>query len=867
MTRLRSFLLLIVLLVLAPGWTHATEITVDAGGNCTLADAITAANTDTATGGCPTGSGDDTITLQADVTLAVALPIIASTITIEGSWHFIDGDSGNFSVLRVSSAGNLTLSDSTVRGSAGSSGGGIYNSGGILTLNNSIVSDNSVSNAGGGIYNNDGIVTLNNSIVSGNSASNVGGGIYSGSNSKLTLDNSTISGNSTSNAGGGIYSGSYNKLTLYNSTISGNSTSNAGGGLYNSGELILSNSTVCGNSVRNAGAGGGIYNGSNGELILTSSIVSGNTTAGSTGKEVYNGGTINADSFNLFGDNSETNAQAFFDFIPGSSDVNAASDGSTPTALAAILSPLADNDGPTQTHALPADSPAIDLDVACSTGLTTDQRGESRPMGDGCDAGSFEFTSTISSDIIVDAGGICTLADAITAANTDAATGRCPAGFGHDTIFLEINVLLAGALPVIVSTLTIEGQGHTIDGNDDPIVGSVLRVDVDGSLTLNKIIVTGGKSSIGGGGVYNEGTLILTNAKVNDNAVSCKEGTLSIGGGGIYSIGSLMLTDSMVIGNSVECNNGNAVLGGGIVNMSNLAIITNSIISDNSLSCNNCMMNETLTGLFWGGGIINIGTDSELIVDKSTVSNNSIFAFEVVGPQTSNISMPLALGGGIMNYGIGSASVTLTNSTVSGNAVLCDSCILHGYLNYGGGIASWNDDDTAPADVQITLINSTIIGNSVVGHGGGIGLLSGTAHLTGSIVSGNSGSEIVGLVISGSSNLIGHSGETNAQAFSDFIPGASDVIATSDGTNPTALAAILDTNLTDNGGPTKTHALVPGSPAIDLDVECSTGLTEDQRSEPRPIGDGCDAGSFEGSINPENSSAFLSAIYLLLLNQ
>lgn len=73
------------LFLLAP-WmaAQAADITVDES-ICTLADAITAANTDTATGDCPAGdSGADTIILQADVTLAAALPEISSTITIEG---------------------------------------------------------------------------------------------------------------------------------------------------------------------------------------------------------------------------------------------------------------------------------------------------------------------------------------------------------------------------------------------------------------------------------------------------------------------------------------------------------------------------------------------------------------------------------------------------------------------------------------------------------------------------------------------------------------------------------------------------------------------------------------------------------------
>lgn len=130
-----------------------------------------------------------------------------------------------------------------------------------------------------------------------------------------------------------------------------------------------------------------------GTVILRSSVVSGNVS-GNFGREVFAlEGTVIADSYNVFGHSGKSNANAFYGFIPGAKDVTATSDGTKPTALAAILSPLADNGGATQTYALPMCSPAVDLDATCSTVLSTDQRGYIRPVGSGCDAGSFEFDS------------------------------------------------------------------------------------------------------------------------------------------------------------------------------------------------------------------------------------------------------------------------------------------------------------------------------------------------------------------------------------------------------------------------------------------------------------------------------------------
>ena len=146
---------------------------------------------------------------------------------------------------------------------------------------------------------------------------------------------------------------------------------------------------------------------SGGTTTLRSSIVSGNF-----GQEIVAlEGTIIADSYNVFGHSGKSNAQAFSGFTPGTKDVIATSDGTKPTAMEAILSPIADNGGDTQTYALPAGSPAIDLDAACSAGFTTDQRGIVRPTT-GCDAGAYEYVAPtgvddIDDDFILDLADNC----------------------------------------------------------------------------------------------------------------------------------------------------------------------------------------------------------------------------------------------------------------------------------------------------------------------------------------------------------------------------------------------------------------------------------------------------------------------------
>jgi hypothetical protein len=648
------------------------------------------------------------------------------------------------------------------------------------------------------------------------------------------------------------------------------------------GKLILNNCSVINNTAEDQG--GGIYYENNtfppmpeNHITLNSSIVSNNTAESGQGNEIYSlnyslnypdgNGYINADSFNLFGHSGENEANAFYNFVPGTNDVNATDgDGGESISLASILdTTLANNGGSALTHALVPGSPAIDLDTSCGTEdnpnpdrplyQQKDQRGTPRPIGDGCDAGSFEFK--VPGEIIVDAGRICTLDHAITAANTDTASGGCPAGSGEDTIYLETDVTLDTALPEFVTSIIIKGQDHTVDGNNDPTVGSVLRIGTDGNLKLYNTTVMGGRSFLGGG-INNQGELALINSVVKNNSVSCLDSETDAVGGGIYNKGSLTLSNSLVNDNSALCSEqGRYALGGGIVNGGEeaTASLSNSTITSNSVSC------SEQGGYALGGGIVNgWSAGGALILDASTVNGNSV-----------SCSNGYAAAGGIANVEDGDLPVTLTltNSTVSGNVTLPESSIYRS----GGGIANWG--------AEAVLNNSTITDNLTSSNGGGIENIGGAAlTLKNSIVSGNTATssghaneiynDSSSTVTANSYNLFGHSGITDAQTIAGFTPGFNDTTATSDGTNPTALSNILGP-LADNGGATMTHALVPGSPALDLDASCSA-LQEagkellDQRGEPRPVGAGCDAGSFEaGIVPPGKSMAFLQSVFTLLL--
>jgi hypothetical protein len=280
----------------------------------------------------------------------------------------------------------------------GGGGGGIVNAG-YFTLMNSTVSGNSVFAAqsyyGGGGIMTWGAVTLTNSTVSGNTADGFlmdgGGGIWHGGG-PITLTNCTVDGNTTIRDGGGIFS--RDDLTLINSTVTRNTANYWGGGIANFGDTALNDSMVSGNA---AATGGGIFNGY-GYAVLSNSTVSNNTADYGGGGITsslpwYDEGTV-ALTNTVVANNGTYNCDAGIDSL-GYNLTDDTSCGFTATGdlvvADAMLGPLADNGGPTETHDLLPGSPAIDAGSPICPPPDTDQRGMARPQGVACDIGAVEY--------------------------------------------------------------------------------------------------------------------------------------------------------------------------------------------------------------------------------------------------------------------------------------------------------------------------------------------------------------------------------------------------------------------------------------------------------------------------------------------
>jgi hypothetical protein len=345
---------------------------------------------------------------------------------------------------------------------------------------------------------------------------------------------------------------------------------------------------------------------------------------------------------------------------------------------------------------------------------------------------------------------------------------------------------ITGAFTVAISNMTIT------DGNVSGVSDSGGGISNFGLLTLTNVVVTYNTANFTGGGLANNNVLTLNDSYVGNNTATTGMG------GGIANNGNLNVDNSTIDNNSALGSTG---VGGGIAN--NLTLnINNSTISGNlaanyggginnngTLTVNNSILGNNIASNNAGGGIYNdVGT---LTINASTLSGNSSLN-----------------GGGIYTI---RGTVIITNSTFSGNSAEPSN-------GSGGGIAS-----SSPGTVTIT--NSTVSNNSAF-YGGGIAAITNVTIRNTIIANSAAGGDCAGALADGGHNIV----EDNSCGFT----GGSDPLL-----GP----------LANNGGLTKTHALLSGSPAIDAgsNAVCAAGPVNnlDQRGLIRPQGAVCDIGAFE----------------------
>ncbi len=618
--RIPIFMLIAVLGLIAGSAAQAQESV------CTLADNIRAANSNTAVGFCPAGTSHDVITIAEDITLTEPLPPITGTITIEGGGHTISGD-GQFRIFDVQGA-KFTIKNLRLRDGEAEFGGAIRIRGGAdVTISRSTLAENSA--VYGGAINQTGDsrnrLTIDGSSFLGNRAE-WHAGVLDISGGTVTVENSSFQDNYSEDYGGVIVN-SKSTTRIENSTFYNNSAQHDAGVLHAfSGDVSLNHVTMVNNFLRAAYSSSGntitkqASSPGEGKVSLHNSIV-----AGRGGEDCFGG--LDHYSGNLSPDGTcgfERSAAPRLGDLTGS----------------------------------PAYLPLLDLSPAVDTAdpefcLETDQIGTARPQGGGCDIGAIESTTAMPGPTPTPT--ICTLQDQIVAANTDRAYRSCPAGDGADIIYMVRDYVLSEPLEEIKTDITIEGNGHTIDGNSRYGI-----FDIDGGkLTINNVTLTRGRGSRFGGAIslQNGGTVIANNVSFIGN--------YSSEGGAIGSFFPVYIevNDSIFIRN--RASNGGAIR----MNGGGFARITNSSFVENSAS---------------EGGAI------DSMSGGLAVSNSSF-----IGNRASGKGGALSIDGG--GYPGNVPVARLTHVTMLDN-------------HASGGKAIWIDRVTSSDDITLRLRNSVIAG-------------------------------------------------------------------------------------------------------------------------------------------------------------
>jgi hypothetical protein len=334
------------------------------------------------------GPGADKITLRGD---SANIDYVVYTGSFGGSDGGSAGDPVTLSGLTVTGGNAIGNVDPSY-----TSGGGIWNEDFNLTVSNAVITGNHADDNGGGIYSaatTAGSLTLNNTTVSDNTGGSDDFGVYGGginSGAPTVIRNSTISGNKVGSDGPGVYMTYDAPLTIENSTIANNVATGSGsdvegGGVWVAGgTLDIKSSTITGNSVGGSkGQGGGVYTDLDAsDVHIQNTVIADNH--GTQGNDLYllGGGEI---GFSLIKDPSDSGTPPF------------TTTGPNITGVDPQLNGLANNGGPTQTQLPSSGSPVIDKGNAF--GLNSDQRGVLRPIdfpaipnaADGADMGAVEL--------------------------------------------------------------------------------------------------------------------------------------------------------------------------------------------------------------------------------------------------------------------------------------------------------------------------------------------------------------------------------------------------------------------------------------------------------------------------------------------
>jgi CSLREA domain-containing protein len=689
-----------------PPVAHAATIQVDTTDDelnsdfdCSLREAIQAANTNSAVDNCTAGQAYPNLDIITFSAATNGIPIVlvgaagedanatgdldildGGDLTIQGNDAtntIIDGNDTDrvFHVCPGGGCANtVTLTGVTIRNGSADFGGGIQNLGATLNVQDSTIggagAGNTASDEGGGIDNQNGTTTVDGTTVSANRAE-YGGGICN--HATLNLQNSTVGGAGASNSaesGGGIYN-SAGSTTLDASTVISNIATD-GGGIYSyAGTTMVDASTVVSNTATDDG--GGIYVEGGTTTLEASTVIS--NTAADDGGGIYNHATLNVQNSTIGragASNTATSNGGGIHNFSGQTTVDSSTiSGNEATHGAGIYSHY-----------------AATLNV---------QNGST--IGG---AGAGNMATSYGGGIYNGSGGTMTVDASTVSANTasygggifnDTAPGVQDGSTGTRDTAAGAGSILATATVNVQNGSIIGGFGA---GNRATVSGGGIFNGTDCTTIVEGSTVISNTAISGGGGIFNWfGTTMVRGSTVISN-------TAGAAGGGINNYYGTMTVD----GCRVSANT--AAEGGGIYNHATLNV-TNSTIGGAGAG----------NTAFAGGGIrCWFGTTT---LYGSTVSANT--ATQGGGIYNDAVSTATAPAGGhlaaatlsIQNSTIGGAGIGNTATEAGGGIYngyeftmqVIGSRILHNTAPNGGGVFSWNELVGATS-----VTGSCIVGNS-----------------------------------------------------------------------------------------------------------------------------------------------------------
>ena len=908
------------------------EITFDSGvlgtvilnpayGSLLIEDAITI-----------TGPGSGDLEIQAATTAGVdefrVIEIAYDTgdVTLEGltiSGGHVPGEEGG-GILHASDSA-LTIRNSVITGNTANTGGGIFSryegsvelhssqvhtntaeygyGGGVgaqdgkitLTMGSSVYS-NTAYQGGGGIFSYGGTVELTDSSVQDNvvTYSGYGGGIGSGSGD-VTITGSQVTGNVTAGGGGGIYSEA-GVVTVTSSTISNNTAAYSGGGIAaETGSVNVTDSNISANDVSTYGDGGGIFS-NTADITLTGSTLSFNTSVEDGGAIAGTSGVLIVRDSLLWGNIANIDGGAF-----------AWADG----AIAIVNSTVHQNNAFNRGGGIMTDN----ADILLTSTTMTDNGASDVGGGIAIEVDENDGTLTIENSIVAqNTSGLPGL-DAV----PDFVAPFEDPGATPPVVNLSVrNSLIGNNLGTTLAETTFAGLFHLPDPTTGNLIGGPATPanpqldpllpdnggptdsrDYNQTFTNQNPSVDGGDNALAmdpgpdgkrGGGDdvplnYDQrqfpfgrfasgrilGDIIDMGAIETQGQPSLLVDTADDIVNGDYSPGDLSLREA------IQFANGNA--GEDVIEFD--ASLTGAITLDPALGQLEITDETQILGP--GADVLTVQRDTSSATDHRIFNINANSGSVVIEGLTitgGSLTAASADGAGVHSE---ATNLTLRSTKITGNTTSGSGGSAGGglYAEYGSvtiesSEISENDArfgaGIAVNNVKVTIVNSTISGNSAGDTGGGLYLLSNetsiysstiadnhavnqaggiafpstdngeTMDVYNSIISGNMAPTNPDLMETGDSintyitySFIGNNTDTGIEASDQS---GSDPARTSDQNFVGTSAQPLDPglgDLADNGGPTRTHALSSDSLALDAGDDGSAMGLMDQRGAVRIV--------------------------------